>query len=50
MADTVEAYENTDIADKYNVMSVPVIAINGEVAFVGLPYEVDFVEKVKELS
>ncbi|AFH42152.1 protein disulfide oxidoreductase [Fervidicoccus fontis] len=50
IADTVEAYENPDIADKYNVMSVPVIAINGEVAFVGLPYEVDFVEKVKELS
>lgn len=49
IADTVEAYENPDIADKYNVMSVPAIAINGEVAFVGLPYEIDFIEKILDI-
>ena len=50
IADTVEAYENPDIADKYHVMSVPAIAINETVAFVGLPYEQDFVDKILELS
>lgn len=39
IADTVEAYENPDIADKYNVFSVPAIAINGKVEFIGLPTE-----------
>ncbi len=39
IADTVEAYENPDIADKYNVFSVPAIAINGRVEFIGLPTE-----------
>ncbi len=47
-ADTVEAYEHPDIADKYNVMSVPAIAINGETAFVGLPYEKDFIKMIYE--
>lgn len=46
IADTVEAYENPDIADKYSVMSVPAIAINGVLAFVGVPYEEDFVERI----
>jgi len=46
IADTVEAYENPDIADKYNVMSVPAIAINGSLAFVGVPYEEDFIERI----
>lgn len=50
IADTVEAYENPDIADKYHVMSVPAIAINEVVAFVGLPYEQDFVDKILELA
>jgi len=49
LADTVEAYENPDIADKYNVMSVPAIAINGEMTFVGLPYEEDFLRKIIEV-
>ncbi|MEM0021095.1 MAG: thioredoxin family protein [Fervidicoccaceae archaeon] len=48
-ADTVEAYENPDIADKYNVMSVPAIAINGEPAFVGLPYEEDLLRRIVEI-
>ncbi len=46
IADTVEAYENPDIADKYNVMSVPAIAINGVLAFVGVPYEEDFIQRI----
>ncbi len=47
ISDTVEAYENPDIADKYGVTSVPAIAINGKLAFVGVPYEEDFVRYVK---
>ncbi len=50
VADTVEAYENMDIAYKYQVMSVPTIAINGVVAFIGVPYEEDFIERVISLS
>ncbi|WP_317895834.1 protein disulfide oxidoreductase [Pyrofollis japonicus] len=46
IADTVEAYENPDIADKYHVTSVPAIAINGILAFVGVPYEEDFIERI----
>jgi len=47
ISDTVEAYENPDIADKYGVMSVPAIAINGRMTFVGVPYEEDFLEYIK---
>jgi glutaredoxin-like protein len=46
VSEIVEAYENPDIADKYGVTSVPAIAINGVLAFVGVPYEEDFVERV----
>lgn len=46
----VEAYENPDIADKYAVTTVPTIAINGRVAFVGLPYEVQLLRAVKRLA
>jgi glutaredoxin-like protein len=35
----VEAYENMDIAQKYAVSSVPAIAINGRIEFIGVPYE-----------
>ncbi len=47
ISDTVEAYENPDIADKYGVHSVPAIAINGVLAFIGVPYEEDFIRYVK---
>ena len=47
LSEAVEAYENPDIADKYGVMSVPSIAINGYLVFVGVPYEEDFLEYVK---
>ena len=50
IADTVEAYENPDIADKYNVKSVPAIAINSENAFVGLPYEHDFIKRINSIA
>ncbi|MEB3860323.1 MAG: thioredoxin family protein [Desulfurococcales archaeon] len=43
----VEAYENPDIADMYGVMSVPAIAVNGSLVFVGVPYEEDFIEYIK---
>jgi len=47
ISDTVEAYENPDIADKYGVQSVPAIAINGMLVFIGVPYEEDFIRYVK---
>ncbi|MCD6323601.1 MAG: thioredoxin family protein [Desulfurococcales archaeon] len=50
VADTVEAYENPDIADGYGVMSVPTIALNKKVEFIGLPYEAQFLEKIIEHS
>lgn len=50
ISDVVEAYENPDIADKYNVMTVPAIAINGQVAFVGVPYEDDFLQYIKSAA
>ena len=49
IADTVEAYENPDIADKYGVTSVPAIAINGVLAFVGVPYEEDYIERILDV-
>lgn len=50
LSDTVEAYENPDIADRYNVMSVPAIALNGRLVFVGVPYEEDFINYIKEAA
>lgn len=50
IADTVEAYENMDIAEKYGVMSVPAIALNGVMSFIGVPYEEDFVTYVISAS
>jgi glutaredoxin-like protein len=46
ISDTVEAYENPDIADKYGVMSVPAIALNGKMSFIGVPYEEDFIHYI----
>ncbi|MCE4624365.1 MAG: thioredoxin family protein [Desulfurococcales archaeon] len=50
IADTVEAYENPDIADRYGVTSVPTIALNGKVAFIGVPVEEDFIHYIKAAS
>lgn len=43
----IEAYENPDIADKYAVSTVPTIAINNRVVFVGVPYETQLLKAVK---
>jgi len=50
ISETVEAYENMDIAEKYGVMSVPAIALNGVMSFVGVPYEEDFIEYIKDAA
>ncbi len=43
---TIEAYENPDIADMYNVMTVPTVAINRSVEFVGPPTEDQLLERI----
>jgi len=48
LSDVIEAYENQDIAEKYQVMSVPTIAINGSVEFIGVPYEENFINSILE--
>lgn len=48
LSDVIEAYENQDIAEKYQVMSVPTMAINGSVEFIGVPYEENFVNSILE--
>ncbi len=47
---TIEAYENPDIADMYNVMTVPAIAINHKVEFVGPPTEEQFIERLLSIA
>ncbi len=46
----IEAYEFPEIADKYAVTTVPTIAINGRVVFVGLPYEGQMLRVIKRLA
>lgn len=48
VSDIIEAYENPDIADRYGVMSVPAIVINGELEFIGVPSEDELLSKVLE--
>jgi len=48
ISDVVEAYENQDIAEKYQVMSVPAVAINESVEFIGVPYEEQFINTILE--
>ncbi len=43
---TIEAYENPDIADMYNVMTVPTVAINRSVEFVGPPTEDQLLDRI----
>lgn len=45
-SECVEAYENEDLAQKYNVRSVPLQVINGKVSSVGVQKEMKFVEDV----
>ncbi|MCI2415473.1 MAG: thioredoxin family protein [Candidatus Aramenus sp.] len=44
ISDVVEAYENQDIAEKYQVMSVPTLAVNESVEFIGVPNEENFID------
>ena len=46
----VEAYENMDIAEKYAVTSVPTIAINERVEFIGVPYEDQLLDSIYRVS
>lgn len=46
----VEAYEFPEIADKYSVTTVPTIAVNGRVVFIGLPYEGQLLRIVKRIA
>ncbi|MEM0373274.1 MAG: thioredoxin family protein [Sulfolobaceae archaeon] len=50
VSDIIEAYENQDIAEKYGVMSVPTMAINGSVEFIGVPYEENLIQTIIEKS
>jgi len=49
-ANTIEAFENADIADYYGVVSVPAIVINKSEMFVGLPDERDLAEALLRLG
>ena len=44
-----ESMENRQRAIDYQIMAVPTIVIDGEVAFVGAPYPEELVEKLESL-
>ena len=44
-----ESKENYERAIQYQIMAVPTIVINGEVAFVGEPREDELIEKLESL-
>jgi len=46
----IEAYENPDIADSYGVTTVPTIAVNGRVVFVGPPTYDQLLSAVLEIA
>ncbi len=46
VSDAIEAYENQDVAEKYQVMSVPTMAINGSVEFIGVPTEDNLINSI----
>ncbi len=46
VGEIIEAFENPDIADKYGIMSVPAVAINGRLEFMGVPYEDQLLNRV----
>ncbi len=48
ISDIVESFEFPEIGEKYGVTAVPTIAINGEVAFVGVPPEDKFIQSIVE--
>ncbi|MBR3140028.1 MAG: thioredoxin family protein, partial [Methanobrevibacter sp.] len=44
-----ESEENRQRAINYQIMAVPTIVIDGEVAFVGAPSDVELIEKIESL-
>ncbi|AWR99342.1 protein disulfide oxidoreductase [Metallosphaera hakonensis] len=48
ISDVVESYENPDIAEKYQVMSVPTVAVNESVEFIGVPQEENLLNTLLE--
>lgn len=44
-----ESNENRERAINYQIMAVPTIVINGEVAFVGAPHDFELIEKLESL-
>ncbi len=50
IGEIIEAFENPDIADRYGIMSVPAVAINGKLEFMGVPYEDQLLNRVVKYS
>ena len=46
----VDVTQHPEVAVKYRVMSVPAIAISGELAFVGVPREEELRKRLSALS
>lgn len=44
----LDVAENMDLVQKYSIMSVPTVIIDGEVAFVGAPQPKELIAKLKE--
>ncbi len=44
-----ESNENRERAINYQIMAVPTIVIDGEVAFVGAPHDFELIEKLESL-
>ncbi|MCD6278059.1 MAG: thioredoxin family protein [Desulfurococcales archaeon] len=49
VAEIVEAFENPDIADSYGITNVPAIIVNDVLAYVGVPYEEEFIEILRKV-
>ena len=47
--EVIEAFENPDIADSYGITNVPAIIVNNALAYVGVPYENEFVEIMEKM-
>ena len=48
ITEVIEAFENPDIADYYGITNVPAVVVNDTLAFVGVPYEEEFVETIRK--
>ena len=50
IVEEVDVTQHPEVAVKYRVMSAPAIAINGELAFVGVPQEEELKKRLRVLS